>query len=96
MKINGLSRNSRTGGAQHRILEHRLVMEKHLGRPLADYETVHHLNGIRDDNRIENLEVRHMRRHPAGQKVSDLHREIDRLKAENADLRRRMNDTTST
>lgn len=61
---------SKNGVRGDDIYEHRYVMEQHIGRKLTDAETVHHVNGDRMDNRIENLEL-FSSRHGPGQRVVD-------------------------
>lgn len=57
-------------GTVDRIMEHRAVMEHNLGRALLAHENVHHVNGDRSDNRVENLELWSSSQ-PTGQRVED-------------------------
>jgi hypothetical protein len=57
-------------GTKTEMLEHRYVMQQHLDRPLRKDETVHHINGNRQDNSLQNLEL-FCSRHGPGQRVTD-------------------------
>jgi hypothetical protein len=66
------------------IMEHRLVMAQHLGRCLHRWEVVHHKNGIKNDNRITNLQLVSDERH---EQITILENHIRYLERENERLR---------
>jgi len=65
------------------IYEHRLVMSEHLGRPLETWETVHHKNGNRADNRIDNLELFPSYEHKSTDRMSQRIKQLESILIEN-------------
>ena len=58
------------------VFQHRLIMEQHLGRKLTNNEVTHHINGIRNDNRLKNLQLmtrkEHAHHHAISSNCNDL------------------------
>lgn len=79
--------------SQGRILEHRWVVEQSLGRYLRSDEHVHHKNGKKWDNRLENLEVLGHGEH-SSLSGRERHRQIEDAQAELAEYRRRFGPLT--
>ena len=67
------------------VYEHRLIIEKKIGRYLKPYEVVHHINGIRDDNRVENLQL--LPNNIQNLTMDKMRNEIERLQKENKELK---------
>ena len=76
------------GGVRGWVQEHRLRVARKLDRALLRTEVVHHINGIRDDNAIENLVLISNSGH--GRQHANIMRELGRLRNENAELRRQL------
>jgi len=81
-----------TDKRNHRVAEHRLVYAQAISRPLQSWEIVHHINGIRDDNRFENLELHpkqasHLPSIRIQQELSRLGKRIAKLEAEVAEIK---------
>lgn len=61
------------------VWEHRYIMEQHIGRKLSRKEHVHHKNGIKTDNRLDNLEIMDASEHHRSHWPSDVAKQLSAL-----------------
>jgi len=80
------------GRASNDILEHRLIMAHHLGRCLYSWEVIHHLNGIKSDNRVENLYLVNRETHKTNTRLKALEKEVRLLQWQVKILTGRLNE----
>jgi cell division protein FtsB len=71
------------------VFEHRLIMARQLGRCLHPWELVHHKNHIRDDNRLENLQLVSDDRH---KQITAMENRLNQLLAENKRLEKEISN----
>ncbi len=76
-------------GVCRQVKQHRWIMEQHLRRQLSPKEIIHHINGNRLDNRIENLEIKTNGQHTTYHQRQRTHKKGYRLNLTEAEHRRR-------
>ena len=86
LRLSPMDRFFEMAMSQHYVPEHRLVMANKLGRIITKFEHVHHINGIKDDNRPENLELVNATQHNL---ITKMQSEIDRLGIELKNMKER-------